>query len=318
MLLEDTFKMRSFKRSLPVYFFLSLLAQWFIHEGLAKEPSAVTAGMAVPKRIVSLAPSVTETLFALGAGNRLVGVTTYCDYPPPAQKIPKIGDFVNPSIEAVLAQQPDLVIGVPEGTDQEKVRLMERLGLRVLVVSVSGLSGILSSIKLIAGALGKEEAGEKLVLKIQAQMNHVRKRIEGARRRRVLMVVGFRPLVAVGKGNFIDELITLAGGENIAAAAPQPWPHLPVEYVVAKAPQIIIEAGMGSEREESRKRWADLKSIPAVKEGSIYSYPSDKILRPGPRAGEALEELARLIHPECFPHSNRKHIEESGCESSKP
>src|SRR3989449_4601382 len=99
----------------------------------------------------------------------------------------------------------------------------------------------------------------------------------------VLLLVGVRPLIAVGGKNFIDELITLAGGTNIAGNAGQPWLNLPDEYVVAKAPQVIIEAGMGSEREASSKRWEDLKSIPAVRQGRIYSYPSDKILRPGPR-----------------------------------
>ena len=101
--------------------------------------------------------------------------------------------------------------------------------------------------------------------------------------------MGRRPLVAVGGKNFIDELITLAGGENIAGNAAQPWLNLPDEYVVAKAPQVIIEAGMGSSRGESARHWADLESIPAVKERRVYAYPSDKILRPGPRMGEGLE-----------------------------
>jgi len=292
------------------------MVPFFIHEGFAGESSSIPARGAVPNRIVSLAPSVTETLFALGLQDRVVGVTTYCDYPPEAKKIDKIGDFVNPSIEVILAKRPDLVIGVPEGTDQEKVKRMERLGLRVLLASVSSLSDILNSIKFIASVSGKKEAGEKLVLKIQAQINQVKRRVEGAQRRRVLLLVGLRPLVAVGKGTFIDELITLAGGENIAAAAPHPWPHLPVEYVVAKAPQVIIEGVMGSEREEPRKRWSDLKSIPAVKEDRIYFLPSDKILRPGPRVGVALEELGRLIHPECFDGSHGKRGKGAGCAGS--
>lgn len=297
--------------ALRIFYPLLLLTLFFTHEGLAQEPPRTA-----PQRIVSLAPSVTETLFALGAGDRLVGVTTYCDFPPEARKIPKIGSFVNPSIEAVLAKQPDLVIGVPEGANQELVKRMERLGLRVLLVSVTSLNDILSSIKLIASVAAREEAGKELVLKIQTQIEHVKKRIQGAQRRRVLLLVGLRPLVAVGKGTFIDELITLAGGENIAAAAPHPWPHLPVEYVVAKAPQVIIEGVMGSEREEPRKRWADLKSIPAVKEDRIYFLPSDKILRPGPRFGAALEEMGRLIHPECFDDSHGKRGKGAGCAGS--
>jgi cobalamin transport system substrate-binding protein len=264
-----------------------------------------------PQRIVSLAPSVTETLFALGFGDRLVGVTTHCDYPPEARKLPKIGGFMSPSLEAIVAKRPDLVIGVKSATDPVKAREMERLGLKVTLISLTSLSDILNSIKSIARLLGTPEAGERLASKIGAGVEDVKKTIASAPRRSVLLIVGIRPLVAVGGKNFIDELITLARGDNIASSTAQPWLNLPEEYVVAKAPQVIIEASMGSEREPSGKRWADLKSIPAVKARRIYSYPSDKILRPGPRFGEALEELARLIHPECFanPSGNQRNGE---------
>jgi iron complex transport system substrate-binding protein len=269
-----------------------------------------------PQRVVSLAPSVTETLFALGFGDRLVGVTTYCDYPIEAQKLPKIGGFMSPSLEVIVAKKPDVVIGVNTATDPAKAREMERLGLRVTLISVTSLSGILTGIKTIAGLMGSPQTGEKLVGKIDANIQDIKKRVAAAPRRRVLLAVGIRPLVVVGGRNFIDELITLAGGENIAGGATQPWLNLPEEYVVAKAPQVIIEAGMGSERQQSGKRWSDLKSVPAVTNDRVYFYPSDKILRPGPRVGDALAELARLIHPECFakPSNDR----ENRCESPKP
>jgi iron complex transport system substrate-binding protein len=269
-----------------------------------------------PQRVVSLAPSVTETLFALGFGDRLVGVTTYCDYPIEAQKLPKIGGFMSPSLEVIVAKKPDVVIGVNTATDPAKAREMERLGLRVTLISVTSLSGILTGIKTIAGLMGSPQTGEKLVGKIDANIQDIKKRVAAAPRRRVLLAVGIRPLVVVGGRNFIDELITLAGGENIAGGATQPWLNLPEEYVVAKAPQVIIEAGMGSERQQSGKRWSDLKSVPAVTNDRVYFYPSDKILRPGPRVGDALAELARLIHPECFakPSNDR----ENQCESPKP
>jgi iron complex transport system substrate-binding protein len=287
-------------------------------EGMAQERPESASRAPIPKRIVSLAPSVTETLFALGLGDRLVGVTTFCDYPPEAQRIPKIGDFINPNVEAILAKRPDLVIGVSGATDPDKAREMERLGLKVTLLSVSSLKEILRSIRLIAGVVGRQAAGERLVSSLQAQISRVQKMVGGAPRRSVLMVVGLQPLIAVGKKNFIDELITLAGGENITGSVSQPWLNLPAEYVVAKAPQVIIEAGMGTEQEESGKGWADLKSIPAVKERRIYSYRSDKILRPGPRFGEALEEIARLIHPECFAEANRNLEKGSGCEGPRP
>jgi iron complex transport system substrate-binding protein len=195
---------------------------------------------------------------------------------------------------------------------------MERLGLKVSLISLASVSDILSSIKSIARLLGNPQAGEELVRKITRQFDEVKKRVAPAPRRSTLLAVGLRPLVAVGGKNFIDELITLAGGENIAGNAAQPWLNLPDEYVVAKAPQVIIEAGMGSERSESAKHWADLKSIPAVKERRVYAYPSDKILRPGPRIGEGLEEIARLVHPECFAGAKRGLNKGSGCEGSRP
>ncbi|HEX9662560.1 MAG TPA: cobalamin-binding protein [Candidatus Binatia bacterium] len=270
------------------------------------------------KRVVSLAPSVTETVFALGFGDRLVGVTTYCDYPAEAQKLPKIGGFMSPSLEAIVAKRPDFVIGVGSATDPVKAREMERLGLKVTLISLASVSDILNSIKSIARLLGSPQAGEKLVRKITLQFDIVKKRVAPAPPRSILLAVGLRPLVAVGGKNFIDELITLAGGKNIAGNAAQPWLNLPDEYVVAKAPQVIIEAGMGSERGPSGKNWSDLPSIPAVKERRVYAYQSDKILRPGPRIGEGLEEIARLVHPECFAKAKRGVTKGSVCESSRP
>ena len=270
------------------------------------------------QRIVSLAPSVTETLFALGFGNRVVGVTTYCDYPAEARKLPKIGGFMNPSLEAVVAKRPDFVIGVSSATDPVKAREMERLGLKVTLISLASVNDILSSIKSIARLLGSPEAGEKLVDKITLQFDEIKKRVASAPRRTTLLAVGLRPLVVVGGKNFINELIFLAGGENIAGNADQPWLNLPDEYVVAKAPQVIIEAGMGSERGDSAKHWGDLKSIPAVREHRVYAYQSDKILRPGPRIGEGLAEIARLVHPECFAEAKRGVNKGNGCEGPRP
>ena len=301
------------ERMIAVYLVASLIVLCGHNVGAQEAPSSR------PQRVISLAPSVTETLFALGFGNRLVGVTTSCDYPAEARKLPKIGGFMSPSLEAIVAKRPDLVIGVSSATDPVKAREMERIGLKVTLISLASLSDILSSIKSIARLMGSPQDGEKLVNTIGAQVRDVKKSIELAPLRSVLFVVGIRPLVAVGGKNFIDELITLARGENIGGSAAQPWLNLPEEYVVAKAPQVIIEAGMGTEREQSDKRWGDLKSIPAVKERRIYSYPSDKILRPGPRFGEALAELAGLIHPECFANSSsNQRSAGSRCASPKP
>ena len=292
-------------------FFLGTLIFVF---GLASSGNA--ASESIPRRIVSLAPSITETVFALGFGNRLVGVTSHCDYPAEAKRLPKIGDFMSPSLEVIAAKQPDLVIGVTGATDPARAREIERLGIKITLVSVSSVSEILSSFKHIAALLGDPDAGATLVEKITAQFDKVKKRVAPAPRRSTLLAVGLRPLVAVGGKNFLDELITLAGGENIAGNASQPWLNLPDEYVVAKAPQVIIQAGMGSDASRPTRQWSDLKSIPAVKERRVYTYNSDKILRPGPRIGEGLEEIARLIHPECFNVGKSRGARGSRCEGS--
>ena len=292
-------------------FFLGTLIFVF---GLAWSGNA--ASESIPRRIVSLAPSITETVFALGFGNRLVGVTSHCNYPAEAKRLPKIGDFMSPSLEVIAAKQPDLVIGVTGATDPARAREIERLGIKITLVSVSSVSEILSSFKRIAALLGDPDAGATLVEKITAQFGKVKRRIAPAPRRSTLLAVGLRPLVAVGGKNFLDELITLAGGENIAGNASQPWLNLPDEYVVAKAPQVIIQAGMGSDASRPTRQWSDLKSIPAVKERRVYTYNSDKILRPGPRIGEGLEEIARLIHPECFNVGKSRGAKGSRCEGS--
>jgi cobalamin transport system substrate-binding protein len=295
-------------KQIPIHFVaVSLVLCW------ARFVAAEAPG---PQRVVSLAPSVTETLFALGFGNRLVGVTTSCDYPIESRNIPKIGSFMSPSLETIAAKRPGIVIGVSSATDPAKAREMERLGLKVTLISLASVNDILNSIKSIARLLGSPQAGEKLVRRITLQMDQVKERVAPAPRRSTLLLVGLRPLIAVGGKNFIDELITLAGGQNIAGDAAQPWLNLPDEYVVAKAPQVIIEAGMGSERDQGAKHWADLKSIPAVQQGRVYRYPSDKILRPGPRIGEGLEEIARLLHPECFADSKGGLVKERKCEGS--
>jgi iron complex transport system substrate-binding protein len=275
-------------------------------------PAGHAASGSIPSRIVSLAPSITETVFALGFGNRLVGVTNQCDYPAEAKRLPKIGDFMSPSLEVIVAKQPDLVIGVIGATDPAKAQEIQRLGIKIALVSVTSITEILNSFTRIATLLGEPDAGARLVEKITAQFDTVKRHIAPAPRRSTLLAVGLRPLVAVGGKNFLDELITLAGGENIAGNASQPWLNLPDEYVVAKAPQVIIQAGMGSDAAGPTKQWSDLKSIPAVKERRVYAYNSDKILRPGPRIGEGLEEIARLIHPECFDGSQDR------CRPRKP
>lgn len=259
---------------------------------------------APPQRIVSLAPSVTEILFALGVGDRVVGVSTYCDYPAEATKIDRIGTFLQPNVERIVGKRPDLVIGVPSPGNRGSVERIEALGVRVLIVNPERIAEILASIRTIADAVGVPEAGAALVARIEAELDAVARRLEGAPRPRVLMLVGRSPFVAAGRGTYQDELVTRAHGTNLAAASGGAWPNLGLETIVAQAPEVIIDASMGSEEASDRASalafWSDFPTVPAVRDQRIYGYRAYELLRPGPRVAQTLETVARFIHPERF------------------
>ena len=268
-----------------------------------------TPAIAAPQRIVSLAPSVTETLFALGVGERVVGVSTYCDYPPEAARIDKVGTFLQPNVERILALKPDLVIAVPSPTNRAPVERLTDLGLTVLVVNPERIDEILASIRQIADAVGVREAGARLTEKIETGVKAVEERVAGAPKVRTLLLVGRSPFVAAGAGTYQDELVTRGGGTNIAAASGQAWPNLNLEFIVAEAPQVIIDASMGSEEaadsSASAAFWNDFPTIPAVRDKRISGYRAYELLRPGPRVAETLATVARIIHPERFAADHR-------------
>jgi iron complex transport system substrate-binding protein len=257
-----------------------------------------------PQRIISLAPSITEILFAVGAGDRVVGVSTYCDYPPEATRIDRIGTFLQPNIERILAKRPDLVIGVPSPSNRDPVERLQQLGLRVLIVDPERVTDILAAIQTIADAIGMPAQGAAVVERIQRDMAAVTARLDGAPRPRVLMLVGRAPFIAAGKGTYQDELIALAHGDNLTATAAQAWPSLNLEYIVAQAPAVIIDASMGSEESPDRATalsfWRDFPTIPAVRDQRVYGYRAYELLHPGPRVAATLEMIARFIHPERF------------------
>lgn len=251
-----------------------------------------------PARIVSLAPSVTETLFALGAGPRVVAVSDYCDYPPEAVALPKIGSFLTPSVEAVLAARPDLVIAAPSPGNYDAVAQLRRLGIRVEAVEATRLAEVPAVTRRIAELAGVPEAGERVVTEMERGMHAVRARLAGAPRRSVLMVIGQEPLVAVGRGSFLGELLEEAGGSNVAPPG-SAWPRLTLEYVIAVDPAVVIDSSMGSEEATATPSfWRRFGSLTAVREQHVFRFRSYRALRPGPRLPAALADLARLIHPE--------------------
>ncbi len=267
--------------------------------GVAGCSPAAPAPAGVPRRVVSLAPSTTEVVYALGAGDRLVGVCAQCDQPPEAAAVPRVGGYLSPSVEAVVGTRPELVIAVPSPGNREAVRALERVGVRVLVVQDRTLADLWASIHEVAGALGIPDAGERLTAGLRARLAAVEASVRGLPRRRVLVVVGHNPLVTVGSGTLQDELVALAGGVNVVADAGTMWPTVTLELVVARAPEIIVDAAMGTEVAGSAL-FAGLTTVPAVRDGRIVVLRDDAFLRAGPRVPRAAAALAAAIHPEAY------------------
>lgn len=258
----------------------------------------------VPERIISLAPSNTEILFALGLGDKVVGVTDFCDYPEEAKEIEKIG-FVEPNLEKIVDLEPDLVLYIGGAAQLEKTQTMGDLGLTVLVLTPSDIEGIFADIELVGRATGSEGEAARLVSELRARMGEVLSRVAQAERKPLVFYEldatdPTRPWTA-GPGSFIDTLITMAGGVNLGASAEMEWAEFSTEEVIAQDPEIIIlgdaNYGVTVESVKERPGWG---VITAVKEGAIYPIDDNLVSRPGPRIVDGLEELARVIHPELF------------------
>jgi iron complex transport system substrate-binding protein len=256
------------------------------------------------QRIVSLAPSVTETLFALGAGDEVVGVSQYCDYPPSVRQLPRVGSFITPNIEAIAALRPTLVVGLATASDLREIRALRAMGIATLMVDDGSVAAIEQSIMAIGDHIGRGGHAHELVHALREQVDAVRQRLRDQPRRSVLMVVGHQPMVAVGRGTFLDELLTLADASNIAAVSDQAWPRLSVEYIIASRPEVILDGQMGTDPSTPGSFWSNYPTIPAVQNHRVLGYPDDPTLHPGPRIGITLDQLARLIHPAAFSAGN--------------
>ena len=256
-----------------------------------------------PQRLVSLAPSNTEILFALGLGDKVVGVTDFCDYPEEAKAIEQVGTYFEPNIEMIFSLSPDLVLAIPDVP--EVVAKLEELGIPALILDPSDLEGILADIQLVGQATGAETEAEALVSELRGRIAVVTEKAGEAKERvRVFCEIDAtdpsKPW-ASGPGSFMDAMIRLSGGTNVAAGADSPWPQLSAEEIIAKDPDIIIladsEYGVTAESVGERPGW---DVITAVKEGAIYDIDDDLISRPGPRIVDGLETVAKIIHPELF------------------
>jgi cobalamin transport system substrate-binding protein len=251
-----------------------------------------------PLRLVSLAPNITEIVYALGLGDELVGDTDNCDFPPEAKSKPHVGTMVNPSLERIVALKPDLALGTPEANRRETADQLERLGIPVYGVTASTLHGTVASIEDLGKVLGRAAEATRLVAQMQARIDRVENRIKAQPEPRVLFVVWYRPLITVGPHTFIADVIRAAGGIPIGADLKGEWPRLTLEELLPLNPDVILfpktESFSPSLTEFSGlPGWKDLR---AVKDGRMY-FVSETIERSGPRLVDALEELANILHP---------------------
>lgn len=263
---------------------------------------------APPERIVSTAPSITELLYALGLGNRVVGVTRFCRYPPEAQLKPKIGDYTSPNLEAIAALRPDLVI-----IQTNPIHLADRLGklkLRVLEINQDNIAAIYKSIHDVGAATGTEHTATQLSDSILAGLGKIRNRVAGLPRVRMMFVIGRSPnrldgLVVAGRASYLNEVIEIAGGENVFRDALAGYPEVSLEEVMARNPEVIVDMGDMSDTVSvtaEHKRsvialWDRIPNLAAVKEHRVFAVASDIFVVPGPRVIEAAKAFAEMLHP---------------------
>ncbi len=260
------------------------------------------------RRIVSLSPSTTETLFALGLGDRVVGVTRYCQYPPEAQTRTKVGGYLDPSYEAIVALEPDLV--VLRGEKAEYVDAFKALGLEVLAVRHQSVDDILAAIRTIGRACGVQDQADRLVADLRDRMQRLGAKTAGLRRPRVLLVVErtlgtgkIQGVYVAGGDGFLNATIELAGGQNACPTTSVGAPVVSADGIVQMDPEVIVDL-MSNERLAGRSEhevladWRQLLDVAAVRAGRVYLVADEGILVPGPRFPRLAERLARLIHPE--------------------
>jgi iron complex transport system substrate-binding protein len=256
---------------------------------------------APPRRIVSLVPGVTEMLFAIGADDRLVGRTDFCDYPAAARAKPSVGGMVAPSLELLVALKPDLVVVTSSGNSDDTRVQLERLRLPVYLVDPHGLSDVFRTMERLGDLTERRARADEMVAGLQGRVRAVAARVAARPRPRVLYVVWPDPLIVPGRGAAVTELIALAGGNSLTAEGPEGYPRYSVEAAVAGAPDVIVLARHGAGvAPYARDKWERFAGLPAIRAGRLHAVDGDLFHRFGPRVVDALEILARLLHPGAF------------------
>jgi iron complex transport system substrate-binding protein len=270
------------------------------------EPAADSA--ASPRRIVSLAPSLTETLFALGLGERVVGVTRYCAHPPEVAELQKVGGHLDPNFEAIVSLEPDLVVVIPSSSENR--RRLESLGIKVLEVDQHDVQAVLESVEVVAEACGVPDRGANLRAEIDRRLAAIRSVVEHAARPRAVVVVGHqagdgtvRSVWAAGPDTFYDGVMQIAGGVNAVDGGLARYPELSREGLASIDPDVVVDVIAGLENrnldpEDVRAGWMRLTELRAVREQRISVLAGDQMVVPGPRLPEMVEAVARVLHPD--------------------
>jgi len=254
------------------------------------------------KRIISLAPSITEILFALGLDGEIAAITNFCDYPDAVMNKPRIGGFVNPNIEKIVSLKPDLIIGIRDGNRMDTIYRLNDFGFPVYLIDPKGFDGVMQTIKNIGEVVGRERESKRMIRDVVNKREHIVTLTRSLSQPKVFFQVGDVPMITVGKGTLADDLIRLAGGRSISENELMSYPSYSIETILLKAPEIIIMSSMESKKDYMNlvKKWQNWKSIPAVRMNTIYVIDSNLVDRPTPRIQKGLEALARIIHPEIF------------------
>jgi len=257
------------------------------------------------ERIVSMAPSLTEILFALGLDEEIVGVTLFSDYPPAAAEKPQVGTFVQPNVEAVVAARPNLIVTLGSVQHKNLAERLKRIGYNTLPVETEKVSDLFTAIAEIGAAADKQRQADELIRSIKAKLEALSRLVGTQAKVRVLWVVQREPLRVAGRDTFVNEMIELAGGENAIGPTIHKYPPLGAEQVIASGAEVIVEPAMGGEdldaqREVALRYWGKFRNLPAVANNRIYVIRGDTVSRLGPRLYEGTETIARCLRPQLF------------------
>ena len=279
----------------------ALLALPFLLSACRRSGAAPAAA-----RVVSIAPSTTEAVFALGAGAALVGRSAQCDYPPEARRLPAVGGYADPSVEAIVALAPTLVVGARGPAGPALEQSLSTRGIATFFPEVESIAQIESMLVELGRRLERPAEGAKLVEAIRRRCDAVEVAVRGLPRKRVVMLFDVAPIVAAGPGGFPDELVRRAGGENLLVAGGA-YPTVGIEHLIALDPEIVLDAASEGHDGPSASRVAALSAAPgwrelrAVREGRVRLVDAAVVLRPGPRIGDGVATLARALHGEALP-----------------